>query len=216
MTIFRKRLSKPAIAIIAAISLIGLASNDPSLSQPKIEIETNTEQVYFSSRVIEDENLREGTQIVQKSGKHGRKEVQYEVSYVGGKESSRQILNETIITEPSDEIIVVGTKKIYLCSNGVEFESIGEKEECEKRILWENEKNRALLERQNDSSKTKCWYDEYPGTTLHWEYYVKPRSRQAPNNKNGRTGAICRDGTRSSATGRGACSHHGGVARWLY
>lgn len=31
-----------------------------------------------------------------------------------------------------------------------------------------------------------------------------------------RTGAICRDGTRSSATGRGACSHHGGVAYWLY
>jgi hypothetical protein len=32
----------------------------------------------------------------------------------------------------------------------------------------------------------------------------------------GRTGAICNDGTYSSATGRGACSHHGGVARWLY
>lgn len=32
----------------------------------------------------------------------------------------------------------------------------------------------------------------------------------------GRTGAICRDGTRSSATGRGACSHHDGVAQWLY
>ena len=32
----------------------------------------------------------------------------------------------------------------------------------------------------------------------------------------GRIGAICRDGTRSSATGRGACSHHGGVSRWLH
>ncbi|NQT84227.1 DUF3761 domain-containing protein [bacterium] len=31
-----------------------------------------------------------------------------------------------------------------------------------------------------------------------------------------RTGAICRDGSRSYATGRGACSWHGGVARWLY
>lgn len=30
-----------------------------------------------------------------------------------------------------------------------------------------------------------------------------------------RTGAICKDGTSSAATGRGACSHHGGVARWL-
>lgn len=31
-----------------------------------------------------------------------------------------------------------------------------------------------------------------------------------------RTGAIARDGWRSNATGRGACSHHGGVARWTH
>lgn len=31
-----------------------------------------------------------------------------------------------------------------------------------------------------------------------------------------RVGAICRDGWRSSATGRGACSNHSGVKRWLY
>lgn len=31
-----------------------------------------------------------------------------------------------------------------------------------------------------------------------------------------RVGAICNDGSRSSATGRGACSWHGGVAEWLY
>lgn len=31
-----------------------------------------------------------------------------------------------------------------------------------------------------------------------------------------RTGAICFDGWVSSATGRGACSHHGGVAKWMY
>ena len=30
-----------------------------------------------------------------------------------------------------------------------------------------------------------------------------------------RVGAVCKDGTRSSATGRGACSHHGGVSYWL-
>ncbi len=30
-----------------------------------------------------------------------------------------------------------------------------------------------------------------------------------------RTGAVCRDGSESSATGRGACSHHGGVDHWI-
>jgi len=31
-----------------------------------------------------------------------------------------------------------------------------------------------------------------------------------------RIGAVCRDGTTSTATGSGACSRHGGVAYWLY
>lgn len=31
-----------------------------------------------------------------------------------------------------------------------------------------------------------------------------------------RVGAICRDGWQSHATGRGACSRHGGVSEWLY
>ena len=31
-----------------------------------------------------------------------------------------------------------------------------------------------------------------------------------------RSGAICNDGSYSSATGRGACSWHGGVAQWQY
>ena len=31
-----------------------------------------------------------------------------------------------------------------------------------------------------------------------------------------RIGAICNDGTESTATGSGACSHHGGVNCWKY
>ena len=31
-----------------------------------------------------------------------------------------------------------------------------------------------------------------------------------------RVGAVCVDGSQSGATGSGACSYHGGVARWLY
>ncbi len=46
--------------------------------------------------------------------------------------------------------------------------------------------------------------------------YVKSGKAKATIVSGGRIGAICKDGTRSSATGRGACSHHGGVSRWLY
>lgn len=37
-----------------------------------------------------------------------------------------------------------------------------------------------------------------------------------PSSNPVRTGAVCKDGTSSSATGRGACSGHGGVSCWNY
>ena len=44
----------------------------------------------------------------------------------------------------------------------------------------------------------------------------KPAPQPVQQQSHYRVGAICRDGWRSYATGRGACSHHGGVAEWLY
>lgn len=48
--------------------------------------------------------------------------------------------------------------------------------------------------------------------------YVAPETTTlAPDTTSGgRTGATCNDGSHSTATGKGACSHHGGVAVWLY
>lgn len=44
----------------------------------------------------------------------------------------------------------------------------------------------------------------------------KQRRYIPKNYSKSRIGAICCDGTRSYSTGRGACSHHGGVCQWLY
>lgn len=41
-------------------------------------------------------------------------------------------------------------------------------------------------------------------------------SKYYPTETRVRVGAVCNDGTTTKATGRGACSHHGGVAYWLY
>lgn len=45
-----------------------------------------------------------------------------------------------------------------------------------------------------------------------------PQTTTAPTTQSSgaRTGAICNDGSSSTATGKGACSHHGGVSYWLY
>lgn len=39
---------------------------------------------------------------------------------------------------------------------------------------------------------------------------------QAKSGDRHRIGALCSDGWNSSATGSGACSHHGGVSCWKY
>jgi hypothetical protein len=54
---------------------------------------------------------------------------------------------------------------------------------------------------------TKC---EKPG-----EENSSQTGTRCDNSSTNRIGAICNDGTRSSATGSGACSHHGGVNYWL-
>jgi hypothetical protein len=41
-----------------------------------------------------------------------------------------------------------------------------------------------------------------------------PAGAQAKTKKT-TTAVECKDGTTSKATGKGACSHHGGVAEWL-
>jgi hypothetical protein len=48
-----------------------------------------------------------------------------------------------------------------------------------------------------------------PIDTLSWRLYNNSKYKH-------RVGATCRDGWHSGATGRGACSHHGGVSKWIY
>src|SRR2546423_166840 len=56
-----------------------------------------------------------------------------------------------------------------------------------------------------------------PPTTIQSSLSSPSKKTNTSNNTSGiRIGCICNDGTRSSATGRGACSHHGGVNHWLY
>ena len=55
-----------------------------------------------------------------------------------------------------------------------------------------------------------------PKRTYNYSPSIKSRTETRTNNVKIRIGAVCNDGTTSRATGRGACSHHGGVDYWLY
>ncbi len=60
------------------------------------------------------------------------------------------------------------------------------------------------------------WYKVKVGSKegfVHSDYVKKGKAVVSTHSY--RVGAVCKDGSRSSATGRGACSHHGGVSYWL-
>ena len=178
---------------------------------------TKQETIPYSTVTKYDNTLREGITKVTQEGKDGSKSVTYEVTSRFGDETNRRKKSEKVEKEPTSKIVVIGTKQFFKCSNGVEYEAESARDECEHKISWTKQRDKALAECRADSSKFNCWYDAYPGTTLHWSYYVKSApTYRTPSYGNGtRYGAICRDGTRSNATGRGACSHHGGVSMWL-
>lgn len=53
----------------------------------------------------------EGTRKVQTAGKKGEKQRTYTVTYTGTEESSRELTEEKTLTAPTNEVILVGTKK---------------------------------------------------------------------------------------------------------
>lgn len=213
--IIMKTISKKIFAIMGVILLIVVSF---WLSNIRfIVTERVVEPVKFQTITKYDDARREGTSVVEQEGKDGSREITYRVSRnISGREVQRESVDVRDIHEVQDEIIIIGTKKYYTCSNGTEYDNESAKNECDKRVSWEKGRAQALAECNADSSKTNCWYDDYPGTYVHW---TEPRTytyTPAPGPSSSyRSGAICNDGTTSRATGRGACSHHGGVSRWI-
>ncbi len=59
--------------------------------------------------------------------------------------------------------------------------------------------------------------NEYPDDYERVQDYKDPiKTEKVYYSTDVRVGAWCNDGTYSNATGSGACSHHGGVAEWVY
>ncbi len=214
---YNTQVMKRFIAMLfVGLGISGFYTIDELAHPVTTETEEVSKVIVFDTITSYDNTLREGTIKTEQEGSDGEKQVTYTVSYKNEKEIKRELVKEVVTKEAVPEKVTIGTKRFYTCSNGTEYETVSERDECEKRIRWEEQKNESLQECYNDSSKFNCWYDEYPGTTLHWSYYTYTYTPTTNTNRGYRTGAICRDGWHSYATGRGACSHHGGVDYWLY
>ena len=113
----------------------------------------------------------------------------------------------------------------------ISYKTLPEKEidSGEKTTFFEGDngkKTRELDSEGSDGTKRVCkkankvvsetvTREPKPATYKVYTYKYKPLRPYAPAYSNYGPSALCRDGTYSYSSGRGTCSHHGGVAQWL-
>ena len=62
---------------------------------------TETEDVPFSTQTIVDDSLEPGATEVRQEGRNGQNQLRYRVTYVDGKEDSRELLDTTPTVHPN-------------------------------------------------------------------------------------------------------------------
>jgi 3D (Asp-Asp-Asp) domain-containing protein/uncharacterized protein YabE (DUF348 family) len=72
---------------------------------------TSQSSVPFVSRTVENADVPEGGRKVLTAGADGEKEIVTSATYVGGKETKREVVSEKLLKAPVDEIVEIGTKK---------------------------------------------------------------------------------------------------------
>lgn len=77
-----------------------------------IEEEMVEEKVAYETEIIESDQVLKGEQKVTQKGKNGKKQVHYKVTKTNNTVTDRETLDEQVIKEPTNKVVVKGTKVI--------------------------------------------------------------------------------------------------------
>lgn len=104
--------SAGAVAPVAG----GVPAAQPAVDAPPAAPEVRTEQISeteaipFRTRLVRDPSLPPGTREIETPGVPGERLLRYEVTYTGGRETSRKLLDSTITREPQDRVVAFGNR----------------------------------------------------------------------------------------------------------
>ncbi|WP_249872300.1 M23 family metallopeptidase [Oceanobacillus saliphilus] len=76
------------------------------------------ESLEFETEIIESDDMYKGEEKVKQHGKDGTKEVLYSIEKTNGKQTDKEVLQETVTKEPVKEIVMKGTKVISSTGTG--------------------------------------------------------------------------------------------------
>lgn len=85
-----------------------------------VKTETRKETIKFSTETKQNSDMDTGTSEIEVAGQNGEKQVEYRVTYINGREASKEELSSTVTKEPVTEVKVVGTKQGSVEPNGVQ------------------------------------------------------------------------------------------------
>jgi uncharacterized protein YabE (DUF348 family) len=71
---------------------------------------TETEEIPFETKTVEDDSLTEGTTKTKTEGKAGETEKVYTDKVVDGEVTDSELVSEEVVSEPVTEVVVKGTK----------------------------------------------------------------------------------------------------------
>lgn len=73
------------------------------------QTQTYTTEIPYETVICYDPDLAKDQRIVMVEGQNGQRQVTADVVYVNSTEQSRTVLSETVLQEPVDSVVVVGT-----------------------------------------------------------------------------------------------------------
>lgn len=117
---------------LAGVSLGGSDYTEPELSaavtngmqitvyRTETKVVTETETIKFDTETKNDSSLEIGESKIATKGVNGEKLVTYEVTYVNGREQSREEVSSAVTKQPVTQVKYVGTKSPGVTPNGVQ------------------------------------------------------------------------------------------------
>ena len=100
-----------AVAPVAGVAPAAPPAVDgPAAPEVRTELISETEAIPFRTRLIRDPSLQPGAREIETPGVPGERLLRYEVTFTGGRETSRKLLDSTITREPQDRVVAFGNR----------------------------------------------------------------------------------------------------------
>lgn len=154
---------------------VGSSSNQTKNPDNTIYTKTQTyiNTISYQFEEQNDSTLDKGLTKIKQTGKDGQRKIVVEITYNNNKEINRKTISDTVVTEPINEVILVGTKEKemtpeYKCSTGND-----RNKPCDDRVYNSDLDTTYLIIKGRDLSICQNEGQKVGGQTINGKFVVR-------------------------------------------